>query len=165
MNNKFERHIQVLKESAEDQNLREYAERCAESEPGFFRWLFNSDWDDYVLPAEFEGEYNEFLQMISAPAMSQVETIFTEKYHLLSMLSKTLKAERDEIQKSVRAILAAEGVSNRYKSIKMRLLKAEEALKVVRKEEDTEYNLCVFGKHHEHGEFLIKRSAEGDEVF
>ena len=165
MNNKFERHIQVLKESAEDQNLRDYVERCAESEPGFFRWLFNSDWDDYVLPAEFEGEYNEFLQMISAPAMSQVETIFTEKYHLLSMLTNTLKAEHEEVQKTLRAILKAEGASNRYKSIKKRLAQIEKTLKIIKKEEDIEYNMCVFGKHHEHGEFLIKRSAEADEVF
>lgn len=69
MLNKFERHIKVLKENAEGQNIRDYVERLAEAEPGFFRWLFNnSDWNDYELPEEHKAEYNAFLECLMTPA-------------------------------------------------------------------------------------------------
>jgi len=68
MLNKFERHAQVIKENAEGQNIRDYVERLAESEPGFFRWLFGSDWNDYELPKEHKAEYNAFLESLMTPA-------------------------------------------------------------------------------------------------
>lgn len=47
--------------------LREYIEASAESEPGFFRWLFNNDdLDDFAdLTDEQKEEYQNFLDELS----------------------------------------------------------------------------------------------------
>jgi len=45
-------------------NVRFYAEQNADADPGFFRWLFNSDGGDFELPADATEAYNEFLQTL-----------------------------------------------------------------------------------------------------
>ena len=66
--------LQVLKESYTDylrsgkdynSNLREYVETKADSDPGFFRWLFNNDnLDDFAnLTEEQKEEYDDFLDV------------------------------------------------------------------------------------------------------
>ena len=69
--------LQVLKENYADYcrngdpnditTLREYVETQAESDPGYFRWLFNNDdLDDYAdLTDEQLEEYKNFLDELS----------------------------------------------------------------------------------------------------
>jgi len=58
---------QILTENAaqvNEQDVKAYAEKCAENDPGFYRWLFKSDWEHYRLPAECEKEYNDFIDTL-----------------------------------------------------------------------------------------------------
>jgi len=60
---------QVLIENAaqiNETNVRAYAERCAEADPGFFRFLFegSGEWSDFELPTEAADAYQEFLQTL-----------------------------------------------------------------------------------------------------
>lgn len=69
--------LQVLKENYDNYRrhgdlddpttLREYVETQAESDPGFFRWLFNNDdLDDFAnLTDEQAEEYQNFLDELS----------------------------------------------------------------------------------------------------
>lgn len=58
----------ILMDQAEDigkKNVRAYAEKCADMDPSFFRWLFNtSEWNDFHIPAEAREVYNQFLDTL-----------------------------------------------------------------------------------------------------
>lgn len=61
---------QILRENfneVEGCTFREYVEACAESDPNFFRWLFNEEFDndfDSDLSDEQREEYNDFIETL-----------------------------------------------------------------------------------------------------
>lgn len=61
----FEYKAQIIEENAEDAAMTpiEYIESSVENDPTFFRWLFNSEGDDFECPNEeaFEEFKNYFL--------------------------------------------------------------------------------------------------------
>ena len=48
-----------LKESGENISLKEYTDLSSQSEPGFFRWLFDTEGPDFECPDK--EEYENFL--------------------------------------------------------------------------------------------------------
>jgi hypothetical protein len=58
---------QLLIEGAaevEETNVQAYAEQLADLDPGFFRWLFDSEWSDFELPEGAVKAYEDFLQSL-----------------------------------------------------------------------------------------------------
>jgi hypothetical protein len=58
---------QILKENAADvgePNVQAYAEQLSDLDPGFYRWLFGSEWSDFELPEEAVQAYQGFLQSL-----------------------------------------------------------------------------------------------------
>lgn len=56
-----------LREAESNKSLREYTESCAESDPNFFRWLFDEEFEndfDSSLSSHQEEEYQDFLNSL-----------------------------------------------------------------------------------------------------
>jgi hypothetical protein len=63
----LENKLQILNEQRGETDLREYVEASAESDPNFFRWLFDAKLDndfDMSLTDEQRTEYTNFLNIL-----------------------------------------------------------------------------------------------------
>ena len=59
--------LQVLNENRSDVELREYVEASAQSDPNFFRWLFDEEFDndfDSSMSEEQKEEYKNWLETL-----------------------------------------------------------------------------------------------------
>lgn len=63
----LENKLQVLNENRGDVELREYVEANAQSDPNFFRWLFDEEFDndfDSSLTDSQKEEYTSFVNSL-----------------------------------------------------------------------------------------------------
>jgi hypothetical protein len=63
----LENKLQVFNEQRGETDLREYVEACAESDPNFFRWLFDAELDNdfnMSLTDEQREAYNELIKSL-----------------------------------------------------------------------------------------------------
>ncbi len=63
----LENKLQILNENRSDLELKEYIEVSAESDPGFFRWLFDAELEndfDMSLTDEQREVYDELIKSL-----------------------------------------------------------------------------------------------------